>query len=78
MIFYLAENVRKTTLAFPKQRISDSTKLKDFVDNNFKFDENGKKFSKWVENTVGQREIARYGQFLLFPQCFQKNCTADT
>ena len=38
---------------------------------NFKFDENGKKLSKWVENTVGKGEIARYQQFLLFPQCFQ-------
>ena len=32
------------------------------------------KFSKWVENTVGKGEIARYEQFLLFPQCFQKAC----
>ena len=30
------------------------------------------KFSKWVENTVCKGEIARYEQFLLFPQCFQK------
>ena len=37
---------------------------------NFKFDENGRKFSKRVENTVGKGEIARYEQFLLFPQCF--------
>ena len=36
------------------------------------------KFSKWVENTVGKGEIARYEQFLLFPQCFQKTLTADT
>ena len=34
--------------------------------------------SKWVENTFGKGEIARYKQFLLFPQCFQKTCTADT
>ena len=33
---------------------------------------------KWVENTVGKGEIACYEQFLLFPQCFQKACTADT
>ena len=26
----------------------------------------------WVENIVGKGEIARYEQFLLFPQCFQK------
>ena len=44
---------------------------------NFEFDENGRKFSKWVENTVGKGEIARYEQFLLFPQCFQKTCIVD-
>ena len=49
-------------------------KLKEFADDNFKFDENGRKLSKWVENTVGKGEIASYKQFLLFPQCFQKAC----
>ena len=34
-----------------------------------------KKLSKRVEeNTLGKGEIARYEQFLLFPQCFQKAC----
>ena len=51
--------------------------LKELTDDNFKFDEYGK-ISKWVENTVGKGEIAHYEQFLLFPQCFQKTCTADT
>ena len=59
-------------------KIFDSYKLKKFVDDNFKFDEKGKKFSKRVENTVGKGEIAQYEQFLLFPQCFQNTCTADT
>ena len=27
-----------------------------------------------VENIVGKGEIARYEQFLLFPQCFLKAC----
>ena len=36
------------------------------------------KFSRRVENTVGQRQFVRYEQFLLFPKCFQKTCTADT
>ena len=45
---------------------------------NLKFDENGEKFSERIENTVGKGEIARYEQFLLFPQRFQKTCTADT
>ena len=48
--------------------------MKDFADDNFKFDENGRKLSKLVENTVGKGEIARYEQFLLFPHCFQKAC----
>ena len=33
---------------------------------------NGKKLSKQVEITCGKGEIARFEQFLLFPQCFQK------
>ena len=61
-------------LPFPKRQILDSSKLTDFADDNSKFDENGRKFSKWVENTVGKGEIARYEKFLLFPQCFQKAC----
>ena len=51
-----------------------SSKLKEFADDNFKFDEDGRKLPKWVENTVGKGEIARYEQFLLFPHCFQKAC----
>ena len=50
---------------------------KKFADNNFKFDENGQKFFKHVENTEVKGEIAPYEQFLLFPQCFQKTCSAD-
>ena len=50
------------------------SKLKQSADDNFKFDENSRKFSKRLENTVGKGEIARYEQFLLFPQCFQKAC----
>ena len=43
----------------------------------FKFDENGRKFSKGIQNTVGKGEIAHNEQFLLFPQCFQKICATD-
>ena len=52
----------------------DSSKLREFADDNFKFYENGKKLSKRAENTVGKGENAHYEQFLLFPQCFQKAC----
>ena len=57
-----------------RQQILDSSKLKEFADDNFKFDENGSKLSKQVENMVGKGEIAGYKQFLLFAQCFQKAC----
>ena len=40
----------------------------------FQIDGYGSKLSKRVENTVGKGEVARYEQFLLFPQCFQKTC----
>ena len=63
--------------SFPKKQIFYSSKLKEFADDNFKFDENVRKFSKGVENTAGKGEIAHYEQFLLFPQCFQKTSTAD-
>ena len=43
---------------FPKQQILDSSKLKEFADNNFEFDENCGGFSKRVENTEGKGEIA--------------------
>ena len=66
------------SLTLSKRLILDSSKLKRFADDNFKFDENGGKFFRFVENTVGKGEIARYEQFLLFLQCFQKTYTADT
>ena len=62
---------------FPKQQILGSCKLKEFADDNFIYDENGEKFSKWVENAAGKGENAGYQQFLLFPLRFQETCTAD-
>ena len=60
-----------------EQQILDSSKLKEFADDNFKLDDNGRKFSKQVENTVGKGEIACYEQFFLFSQCFQKICSPE-
>ena len=50
---------------FPKRQIWDAFKLIEFADYSFKFDENGRKFSKRAENTMEKGEIARYEQ--LFP-----------
>ena len=69
--------LKMLTEPFPKGQILDTSKLKEFADDNLRFDENGNEFSKRVENTVGKGEIARYEQFLLFPQCFPKTCATD-
>ena len=68
-------NVPLTCRPITKRQILDSSKLKEFADDNFKFDENGRKLSKRVENTVGKGEIARYEQFLLFPQFVSKGAS---
>ena len=65
------------SLTLSQTTILDPSKLKEFAADNFKFDENGRKFCKRVENIVGKGEIAHYEQFLLCPQCFQNTCTAD-
>ena len=58
---------------FSNNKILDSSKLNEFADDDFKFDENCTKFSEWLENTVEKGEIAGNEQFLLFPQCFSKD-----
>ena len=70
----MSHALEKGGLTLTRRQILNSSKLKEFADDNFKFEENGRKLSKQVENTVGKGEIARYEQFLLFPQCFPKAC----
>ena len=52
---------------FPNDKFLDSSKVKEFADDDFKFDENGERSSKSLENTVGKGEIAHSEQFLLSP-----------
>ena len=47
-------------------------KLKDLADDNFNAMKMAESYPKREENNAGKGEIARYEQFLLFPQCFQK------
>ena len=68
----------QTDYIFPKWQILDYSKLKEFADDNLEYDENGRKFLKRVENTVGKGGIAHNEQFLLFPQSFQKIYIAET
>ena len=50
-------------LTLLKHQILDFSKLKEFAGDCFNYDRNGRKLSKWVENTVGTGEIS---------QCFRK------
>ena len=57
----------------PDGKILDSFKLKEFADDNFKFDENCRKLSKWVENTVGKRRNCSLRAISPFPIVFSKD-----
>ena len=63
-----SSNQIKKKKPFPKRKNLDPSKLKEFADDNSKFDENGRKLSKRVENTVGKKDIAHYEHFPLFLQ----------
>ena len=60
------------TLSQRQILILDPSKLKEFADNIFKFDENGKKFLKRVESTVGKGEIACYKKFCFSHSVFKR------
>ena len=64
-------------LIISQTQILDSSNLKEFADDNFEFDENSRKSSEMIENTVGKGEIACYEQFLLFPHCFQMTSSVN-
>ena len=61
------------TEPFPKRQILDSSKLKTFADNSSKIDENGRKFSKGVENTVGKRTYSWFRAISPFPTVFSED-----
>ena len=46
--------------------------MKEVADDNFKFDENGSKLSKRVENIVGKGEITRNEQFSFSHSVFRR------
>ena len=50
----------------------DSSKLKEFSDDNFKFEENVRKLSKRVENTVGKGEVLIMSNFFFSHSVFKR------
>ena len=58
---------------FSKRQILDSSKLKEFSDDNFRFDENGWEISKRVENAVGKRRNCSIPAIFSFSKEFSKD-----
>ena len=56
----------------PKRQILDSSKLKDFADDNFKFNKNGRRLSKSLENNVENRRNCLLRAISPFPTVFSK------
>ena len=79
-IFFFSQEIcfkKKNLYYYPlksitRRQILDSSKLKEFADDTFKFDENGRKLFKQVENTVEKGEIARLRAISPFPTVFSK------
>ena len=63
---------QRPTEYIPKRQNLDSSKLKEFADDNFIFDENGRKFLKRVENT-GIRRSCSLQAISLFPTVLSKD-----
>ena len=57
---------------FTRRQILDSSKLKEFADDNFRFDENGRKLSKRVEKHCGKRRNCSSRAISSFPTVFSE------
>ena len=56
----------------PDDKILDRSKLKQSADDNFKFDENSRKFFKRVENTVVKEKLLIRSNFSFSHSVFQR------
>ena len=55
-----------------RRQILDSSKLKEFADDSFKFDENERKLSKRVENTGGKKKLLVMSNFSFSHSVFKR------
>ena len=62
----------KADLTLSQRQILDFSKLKDSADDNFKFDKNGRKFSKWVENAVEKEKLLIKSNFSFSHSVFKR------
>ena len=67
----------ESLLPLSQRQILDSSKVPEFADDNLKFHENGRMFSKHVESTVEKRKNCSLRAISHFPTVFSKTCTAE-
>ena len=60
-------------LSLPKRQILDNSKFKAFADDNSKFDENGRKFSKKDRKHCGKRRNCSLRAISPLPTVFSKD-----
>ena len=72
MFTFITHNFNCQLNPSPHKKVLDSSKLKEFADNNFKFVENDRKFSKRIENT-GKRRNCSLRAISPFPTVFSKD-----
>ena len=58
--------------SFPKRQIPDCSKLKEFADDNFKFDGNGAKFSKRLETLWEKEKLLVTSNFFFCHNVFKR------
>ena len=75
----LEKKIKNLLYTFPNVKFYTFTyKLNKLADNNFKFDEMAERSLNSCRNHCGKTRNRNNEQFLLFPECFQKTCTAGT
>ena len=62
--------------SLPNDKFVDCTKFKGFADDNLNFAKMIISVLYTVENIAGKGENAGYRHVLLFPRCFQKDCSS--
>ena len=58
---------------FTKRQLLDSSKVKEFADDNFKFDKNGRTFFKRGRKHCGKRRNGSFRTIFPFPTVFSKD-----
>ena len=65
--------ISRVNQPFPKRQILDSSNLKEFADDNFKFDENGQKVFQMGRKHSGKRRNCSLRAISSFPTVFSKD-----